>query len=74
MESNEEAFQAGVGPFTHGSKVHTDLMKTQALLRALDKHKFDAAFGGARRDEEYASISGTPRTSGRNCGTSTTPG
>ncbi|MDH6533938.1 sulfate adenylyltransferase subunit CysD [Parabacteroides sp. 52] len=52
VESNMEAFNAGVGPFTHGSKVHTDLMKTQALLQALDKHKFDAAFGGARRDEE----------------------
>ncbi|MFI3247580.1 MAG: sulfate adenylyltransferase subunit CysD [Rikenellaceae bacterium] len=52
VESNEAAFEAGVGPFTHGSKVHTDLMKTQALLAALDKHKFDAAFGGARRDEE----------------------
>ena len=52
VESNMEAFNAGVGPFTHGSKVHTDLMKTQALLHALDKYKFDAAFGGARRDEE----------------------
>ncbi len=52
VESNEEAFKAGIGPFSHGSKVHTDLMKTQALLAALDKHKFDAAFGGARRDEE----------------------
>ena len=52
VESNMEAFQAGVGPFTHGSKVHTDLMKTQALLHALYKYKFDAAFGGARRDEE----------------------
>ena len=52
VESNTEAFEAGVGPFSHGSKVHTDLMKTQALLAALDKHKFDAAFGGARRDEE----------------------
>ncbi len=52
VESNEKAFEAGVGPFTHGSKVHTDLMKTQALLGALDKHGFDAAFGGARRDEE----------------------
>lgn len=47
VESNMEAFHAGVGPFTHGSKVHTDLMKTQALLHALDKYKFDAAFGGA---------------------------
>lgn len=52
VESNLEAFNAGVGPFTHGSKVHTDLMKTKALLDALDKHGFDAAFGGARRDEE----------------------
>lgn len=52
VESNEEAFNSGVGPFTHGSKVHTDLMKTKALLDALNKHKFDAAFGGARRDEE----------------------
>ncbi|MCL2651247.1 MAG: sulfate adenylyltransferase subunit 2, partial [Candidatus Azobacteroides sp.] len=52
VESNTKAFEEGVGPFTHGSKVHTDLMKTQALLNALDKYKFDAAFGGARRDEE----------------------
>ena len=52
VESNMEAYNAGVGPFTHGSKVHTDLMKTKALLDALKKHKFDAAFGGARRDEE----------------------
>lgn len=52
VESNVEAFKEGVGPFTHGSKVHTDLMKTQALLAAMSKHKFDAAFGGARRDEE----------------------
>lgn len=52
VESNIEGFEAGIGPFTHGSKVHTDVMKTQALLKALDKHRFDAAFGGARRDEE----------------------
>jgi len=52
VHSNEEGFKAGVGPFTHGSKVHTDIMKTQALLAGLDKYKFDAAFGGARRDEE----------------------
>ena len=52
VESNLEAFDKGISPFIHGSKVHTDLMKTQALLQALDKHKFDAAFGGARRDEE----------------------
>ncbi|MCF7822752.1 MAG: sulfate adenylyltransferase subunit CysD [Candidatus Marinimicrobia bacterium] len=49
---NEEGVKRGVGPFTHGSKVHTDIMKTQALLQALDKYHFDAAFGGARRDEE----------------------
>lgn len=52
VHSNEEAFADGVGPFSHGSQVHTDLMKTQALLQALGKYKFDAAFGGARRDEE----------------------
>ncbi|WP_375204070.1 sulfate adenylyltransferase subunit CysD [Hyphococcus sp.] len=49
---NEEGVEQGVGPFTHGSQLHTDIMKTQALKQALDKYKFDAAFGGARRDEE----------------------
>ncbi len=49
---NEEGFKKGIGPFTHGSKVHTDVMKTEALLDGLNKYKFDAAFGGARRDEE----------------------
>ncbi len=49
---NKQGFESGVGPFTHGSKVHTDVMKTQALLEGLGKYKFDAAFGGARRDEE----------------------
>jgi len=52
VHSNMEGFEAGIGPFTHGSKVHTDTMKTQALLQGLNLHKFDAAFGGARRDEE----------------------
>ncbi|MBW7847425.1 MAG: sulfate adenylyltransferase subunit CysD [Bacteroidales bacterium] len=52
VEYNREGFESGIGPFSHGSKVHTDVMKTQALLQALDKHRFDAAFGGARRDEE----------------------
>ena len=47
-----KACAAGVGPFTHGSAVHTEVMKTQALKQALDKYGFDAAFGGARRDEE----------------------
>lgn len=49
---NQEGVDAGIGPFTHGSEKHTDVMKTQALKQALNKHKFDAAFGGARRDEE----------------------
>lgn len=49
---NEEGVREGVGPFTHGSAYHTDVMKTQALKQALDKYGFDAAFGGARRDEE----------------------
>ena len=49
---NQEGVAQGIGPFTHGSTVHTDVMKTQALRQALDKYKFDAAFGGARRDEE----------------------
>lgn len=50
--TNQEGVDAGVGPFTHGSEKHTDIMKTQALKQALNKYKFDAAFGGARRDEE----------------------
>lgn len=49
---NPEGIEQGIGPFTHGSAVHTDVMKTQGLKQALDKYKFDAAFGGARRDEE----------------------
>ncbi len=49
---NEEGVAQGVGPFSHGSGLHTDIMKTQALKQALDKYGFDAAFGGARRDEE----------------------
>ncbi|UTF60759.1 sulfate adenylyltransferase subunit CysD [Gilvimarinus sp. DA14] len=49
---NQEGVDMGVGPFTHGSAKHTDIMKTQSLKQALDKYKFDAAFGGARRDEE----------------------
>lgn len=49
---NQEGVDAGIGPFTHGSEKHTDVMKTQALRQALSKHRFDAAFGGARRDEE----------------------
>ncbi|MEM9750422.1 MAG: sulfate adenylyltransferase subunit CysD [Pseudomonadota bacterium] len=49
---NEDGVRQGVGPFTHGSQLHTEIMKTSALKTALSKHKFDAAFGGARRDEE----------------------
>lgn len=49
---NQEGVDMGVGPFTHGSAKHTDIMKTQSLKQALNKHGFDAAFGGARRDEE----------------------
>ena len=50
--TNAEGVEQGVNPFTHGSALHTDIMKTEALRQALDKHQFDAAFGGARRDEE----------------------
>ena len=49
---NEEGVAAGVNPFSYGSKKHTDIMKTQGLLQALNHYRFDAAFGGARRDEE----------------------
>lgn len=85
VESNMEAFRAGVCPFTHGSKVHTDLMKTQALLHALDKYKFDAAFGGlvamkkshVPKNVSSPSVtnftSGIPKTSVRNFGTYTIP-
>ncbi len=52
IHTNQEGVDQGIGPFTHGSKKHTDVMKTDALKQALDKHQFDAAFGGARRDEE----------------------
>lgn len=50
--TNLEAVAKGVTPFTHGSSVYTDIMKTQGLKQALNEHKFDAVFGGARRDEE----------------------
>jgi sulfate adenylyltransferase subunit 2 len=49
---NRDGVRQGIGPVSHGSAVHTDVMKTQALKQALDAHGFDAAFGGARRDEE----------------------
>lgn len=50
--TNPLGLAEGVGPFTHGSNYHTDVMKTQALKQALDSHGFDVVFGGARRDEE----------------------
>jgi len=52
VHTNQEGLEMGVNPFASGSSVHTDVMKTQALKQALDQHGFDAAFGGARRDEE----------------------
>ncbi|UQG60140.1 sulfate adenylyltransferase subunit CysD [Marinobacter sp. M3C] len=52
VHTNQEGVAQGIGPFTHGSTKHTDVMKTQALKQALNQYGFDAAFGGARRDEE----------------------
>lgn len=49
---NPHGIEKGINPFTHGSAVHTDIWKTEGLKQALDKHGFDVAFGGARRDEE----------------------
>jgi sulfate adenylyltransferase subunit 2 len=49
---NQEGLRSGINPFDHGSKKYTDVMKTESLKQALDEYKFDAAFGGARRDEE----------------------
>lgn len=84
VHTNQEGLARGIGPISHGSEVHTDVMKTQALRQALDKHKFDAAFGGARRDEEASrakerifscarpSTAGTRNASAPSPGTSTT--
>ncbi len=52
VHSNQEGITAGINPFDHGSSKHTDIMKTEGLRQALNKYQFDAAFGGARRDEE----------------------
>ena len=52
VHRNPDALAAGINPFTHGSAVHTDIWKTEGLKQALDEHRFDLAFGGARRDEE----------------------
>ena len=76
VEYNKKAYEEGVGPFTHGSKVHTDLMKTQALLMALKKYGFDAAFGEPRSVSSRSATSissGIPKTSVPSCGTYTIP-
>ena len=52
VHTNLDGIKKNVGPISHGSKIHTDIMKTEALKQAFNKYKFDAAFGGARRDEE----------------------
>ncbi|GAA4826914.1 sulfate adenylyltransferase subunit CysD [Saccharopolyspora rosea] len=52
VHRNPDCLAQGINPFDHGSAVHTDLWKTEGLRQALDKHRFDVAFGGARRDEE----------------------
>ena len=52
VHSNQKGIEMGIGPFTHGSKVHTDVMKTEGLKQALNKGGYDAIIGGARRDEE----------------------
>lgn len=81
---NPDGVAQNINPFTHGSAKHTDIMKTEGLKQALDKHGFDAAFGGARRDEEKSRAKERvysfrdskhrwdPKTSVRSCGTSTT--
>ena len=67
----EKGVRQGVGPFSHGSAVHTDIMKTQALKQALDKHKFDVAFGGAHHFEAATGFerTGLFRTDGTAAGT-----
>ena len=84
VHTNQEGIAQGIGPFTHGSSKHTDVMKTAALKQALDKYGFDAAFGGARRDEEKSRAKERvysfrdnkhrwdPKTSVRSCGIFTT--
>jgi sulfate adenylyltransferase subunit 2 len=79
--TNPRGIAEGIGPITHGSGYHTDVMKTEALKQALDLHGFDFVFGGARRDEENRAprnasfpfaprpTPGTRRTSVRSCGT-----
>jgi sulfate adenylyltransferase subunit 2 len=82
---NPEGIEKDINPFDHGSALHTHIMKTEGLKQALDKYGFDAAFGAhaatkknpaprnASSPSAMASTAGIPRTSARNCGTSTTP-
>ena len=84
VHKNPEGVAMGINPFVHGSAKHTDIMKTEGLKQALNKYGFDAAFGGARRDEEKSRAKERiysfrdrfhrwdPKTSGRSCGTTTT--
>lgn len=84
VHKNPEGVAMGINPFVHGSAKHTDIMKTEGLKQALDKYGFDAAFGGARRDEENRApksvstlsatvfTAGIRKTSVRSCGTTTT--
>lgn len=84
VHKNPEGVAMGINPFVHGSAKHTDIMKTEGLKQALNKYGFDAAFGGARRDEEKSRAKERiysfrdrfhrwdPKTSARSCGTTTT--
>ncbi len=84
VHRNPEGVAMGINPFVHGSAKHTDIMKTEGLKQALNKYGFDAAFGGARRDEEKSRAKERiysfrdrfhrwdPKTSARNCGTTIT--
>lgn len=84
IHKNPEGVAMGINPFVHGSAKHTDIMKTEGLKQALNKYGFDAAFGGARRDEEKSRAKERiysfrdrfhrwdPKTSARSCGTTIT--
>lgn len=84
VHKNPEGVAMGINPFVHGSAKHTDIMKTEGLKQALNKYGFDAAFGGARRDEEKSRAKERiysfrdrfhrwdPKISVRSCGTTTT--
>jgi len=61
VHTNEEGLARGINPFDYAPSVYTDVMKTQPLKQALDKHGFDAAFGGARRDEAGTRAANAPR-------------